>query len=195
MKKWKISAVFVLMIVGIFGTGVFAQQDCVTCTYGCNNDDWTGAITSIEPINSGSGKAIAATIKLALLPGWNGKDDDGCCNAWDRKVVQFCVEFGIRNFYFGSAITGWGWDANDDRNISESERMSHNSQYWAEWHYVDDVLEVTIHGIPLVNGTLEGNIYLVTGHGEINYFIPSLLYQCHTRDDGYGAGEIYKEFW
>ncbi len=197
MKKF---LVLTLVFVGLVSTVALAQE-CFSCA--CQEDDeWLGFVTKIEVTAWNSqGKAAAVDLYLTLRPGWDGKDDDGCCTIWDGVVTQSCVQFGIWGVYFGSNVTGWGWDSNLDRVTSESEWMSYNATYWAEWETRPeyDMLYITIHGIPLNNGVLEGNIFIVTPapHGEIIYFIPSKLKRCddYVRDDSFGAGEIYVKFW
>jgi len=190
----KVSVVVAVLFVMLLGLVSFAQTtQCFSCK--CQEDpNWLGAITEIKP---NSAHATTADITIELRPGWDGMDANHCCTVLN-KVVQSCVEFPIRGFYFASAITGWAWDANDDRVISEAERMSYNSTYWAEWHFLaNGNLQVVIHGIPLVNGVLSGNIYLITTHGEINYFIPAAMKRCdqYATGDGYGASIIYVKFW
>ena len=117
----------------------------------------------------------------------------GRCSYWGLCRIR---RLGV---YFGSVITGWGWDSDHDRTTTESEWMSYNSTYWAEWEtrpeYGD--LYINIHGIPLDNGVLEGNLFIVTSHGEIIYFVPAEFKRCdeYARSDSFGAGEIYVEFW
>jgi len=197
MKKWAIVMAFLVIIVG-WAIGTYAQTtQCFSCK--CQEDPkWLGAITDIRVSRTDSGgKAVAADLVLELRPGWDGMDAKHCCTVWE-KVVQSCVEFPIRGYYFASSITGWGWDANDDRRIDESERMSFNQNYRSEWKTIaNGNLQVTIYGIPLLNGVLNGNVYLITTHGEINYFIPAAFKWCnkYATGDGYGASIIYVKFW
>jgi len=192
----KVSVAVAVLFVMLLGLVSFAQTtQCFSCSKCQEDPEWLGAITNIKP--NSTTHATAADIILELRLGWNGMDANRCCTVW-TKVVQSCVEFPIRGFYFASAITGWAWDVNDDRVISEAERMSYNSTYWAEWDFLSNGnLQVIIHGIPLVNGVLSGNVYLITTHGEINYFIPAALKWCnqYATGDGYGASMIYVKFW
>ena len=196
MKKFLLLALLFVVLV----TAVTSAQECFSCA--CHDDtEWLGAITKIEVTAWDSQeRATAVNLYLALRLGWDGKDANGCCTIWENVVTQSCVQFGVWGVYFGSDITGWGWDANHDRTTDESERMSHNSTYWAEWETRPGYdMYITIHGIPLNNGVLEGNIFIITPeqHGEISYFVPSELKRCddYARDDSFGAGEIYVNFW
>jgi hypothetical protein len=192
MKK----VILTLLLVGALTIGGLSQTDCFSCK---DDDQWLGFITKIEVTGwDDQGRASAVDLYLSLRPGWDGKDGDGCCTVWKNVVTQACIEFGVWGVYFGSDVTGWGWDANHDRTIDESEWMPYNESYWAEWDIKqNEESYITIHGIPLNNGVLEGNIFIVTPHGEIIYFIPSELKRCddYARDDSFGAGEIYINFW
>jgi hypothetical protein len=195
MKKFLL---LTLAFIGLVGTVVLAQE-CFSCA--CQDDDkWLGFITEVKVTAlDDQGRATAVDLYLTLRPGWDGRDINGCCKVWEDVVTQSCVQFGVWGVYFGSDVTGWGWDANHDRTIDESEWMPYNETYWAEWNLYDETDDkyIVIHGIPLNKGVLEGNIFIVTPHGEIIYFIPSELKRCddYARDDSFGAGEIYINFW
>jgi len=194
MKKFLLLG---LLLVSFISAAAFAQE-CFSCA--CQQDDkWLGFITNIKvTARDNQERAMAVDISLSLRPGWDGKDNNGCCTIWDGVVTQTCVQFGVWGVYFGSDVTGCGWDANHDRITDESEWMSYNATYWAEWETRPGYdMYIIIHGIPLNDGVLEGNIFIVTSHGEIVYFIPSELKRCdnYARNDSFGAGEIYVNFW
>lgn len=197
MKKF-FTLMVVMSVVSILSLSAFSQaQDCFSCQ---TDDEWLGAVTKMEvTVWDEQGRASAIDIFLELKQGWNGKDENGCCTIWENVITQSCVQFGVWNIYFGSDVTGWGWDFNHDRKIDEAEWMPHNEHYWAEWDLDDETVDkyIIIHGIPLNKGVLEGNIFIITPHGEIIYFIPSEIKRCdeYARGDSYGAGEFYVNFW